>query len=1069
MLDWIFEGIVTWISSVVSDMMDAVSGLFLQALGTDMTAMEEYFPFVSKAFTVMQYTAWALLFLITVWQLFRVFGGPVTEAENPWVLLGRSALFAFLIGYAKPIFLLTLKIATAPYTALMDIQMTAEDFTFAGIEQALQNGLTSLIATISVVGLLLLTILEIALGWNYFKLLLETVERYIVVGVLCYTSPLAFSMGASKATTPVFRSWCRMVGSQLLLLVMNVWFLRGFSTSVGQYIGTGGALSNGNGNVFLWLFCAVAFLKTAQKFDSYLAAMGLNVAQTGSGMGMELLMAARVITGVAGGARSAGSVFRGGSVATGTGAAATGFAAGFANRFKGNSYVRDAVVDGGTRMGAGGTIGFVGRAFGGMAARNGATLTGESISSVASRTPNVSGSIGGDIANRSLGNYMPHMKGMNLSDTQITGGHISTKAIGADGKETAVEMFNASQFEKPDGPHAVVNASDGSQWYQMASGSGAGAFYDAPVFSGSSAEAAQVAAVFPDADGATLRTVGDGVIEASSDGGVSRWYNSAYYDEPDAPHSTIQASNGVEWYAMQQHAETPPFEAGDAADGYNRAQFQSFMPGYEQPVTSVDGSGRMDGHFEVRHENGSGTMFYDTAQYAPPRGDYQVYEDVHGSQWYAVHGEAAVERKPVYENGKPVYMFTSFEMSDDTGVLLGINRHNNSLCIVDLFDTKKNKNANLNLLGTSGAGKTFTMQLLALRMRMRGIQCYIIAPIKGHEFRRACNRIGGQFIKIAPGSPHCINIMEIRHTISPEMELIDELDYSEMDSLLAQKIQQLMIFFSLLIPNMTNEEEQMLDEALIRTYGKFGITHDNDSVYEDRNAVPPKMKTMPILGDLHEELQKNEMTKRIAVIVSRFVTGSAQSFNQQTNVDLSNKYIVLDLSELKGKLLPVGMMIALDYVWDKIKSDRTKKKAIMIDEIWQLIGAGSNRMAAEFCLEIFKVIRGFGGAAISATQDLSDFFGLEDGRYGRAIINNSKNKIILNLEPDEAEFVRDTLKLTKTEIRSITRFERGEALICSNNSKVPVIIKASKEEQEMITTDRAELEAILKERQREVN
>lgn len=431
--------------------------------------------------------------------------------------------------------------------------------------------------------------------------------------------------------------------------------------------------------------------------------------------------------------------------------------------------------------------------------------------------------------------------------------------------------------------------------------------------------------------------------------------------------------------------------------------------------------------------------------------------------------EKKSKRNVLTSGAASTYMFTSFEMSDDTGVLLGINRHNNSLCIVDLFDTKKNKNANLNLLGTSGAGKTFTMQLLALRMRMRGIQCYIIAPIKGHEFRRACNRIGGQFIKIAPGSPHCINIMEIRHTISPEMELIDELDYSEMDSLLAQKIQQLMIFFSLLIPDMTNEEEQMLDEALIRTYGKFGITHDNDSVYADRNAVPPKMKTMPILGDLHEELQKNEMTKRIAVIVSRFVTGSAQSFNQQTNVDLSNKYIVLDPSELKGKLLPVGMMIALDYVWDKIKSDRTKKKAIMIDEIWQLIGAGSNRMAAEFCLEIFKVIRGFGGAAISATQDLSDFFGLEDGRYGRAIINNSKNKIILNLEPDEAEFVRDTLKLTKTEIRSITRFERGEALICSNNSKVPVIIKASKEEQEMITTDRAELEAILKERQQEAD
>lgn len=429
--------------------------------------------------------------------------------------------------------------------------------------------------------------------------------------------------------------------------------------------------------------------------------------------------------------------------------------------------------------------------------------------------------------------------------------------------------------------------------------------------------------------------------------------------------------------------------------------------------------------------------------------------------------EKKAQRNVLTSGAASTYMFTSFEMSDDTGVLLGVNRHNNSLCIVDLFNTKMHKNANLNLLGTSGAGKTFTMQLLALRMRMRGIQSYIIAPIKGHEFRRACNRIGGEFIKIAPGSPHCINIMEIRHTVSPEMELIDEIDYNEDGSLLARKIQQLMTFFALLIPDMSNEEEQMLDEALVKTYGDFGITHDNDSVYEDRTVSPPKMKTMPILGDLHQRLQENPMTTRLAAIVSRFVTGSAQSFNRPTNVDLSNKYVVLDLSDLKGKLLPVGMFIALDYVWDEIKADRTKRKAIFIDEIWQLIGAGSNRMAAEFCLEIFKVIRGFGGAAISATQDLSDFFGLDDGRYGRAIINNSKNKIILNLEPDEAQYVQETLKLTRTEVRAITQFERGEALISSNNNKIPVVIKASKTETEMITTDRAELEAILRERQKE--
>ena len=742
-LDWIFEGIVGWVAGIVSSLMDAVSGLFLEALGTDMTAMEEYFPFVTKAFDVMQVTAWAILILITVWQLFRAFGGPITEAENPWQLLVRAALFALLIGYAKPIFTTCLAIARAPYTSLMDITMTAEDFTFAGVEQALTNGLTTLIATLSVVGMILILILEIALGWNYFKLLLETVERYIVVGVLCYTSPLAFCMGGSKATNNVFRSWCRMVGSQLLLLVMNVWFLRGFSTTMGQFVANGGALTTGKGSVFLWLFCALAYLKTAQRFDSYLAAIGLNVAQTGTGLGMELLMAARVITGVGSGVGRAGNVFRGGGAAIGggVGAAGQGFAAGFMNRFNPNSYVRDAVVQGGQRMGFSGGAGFFGRAFGGIAARNGATLNSNSISSVATRTPNASGTIAGDIADRSLGNYMPQMQGFQLQGTQITGGHIVTTATGADGKTSTVEMFSASQFEKPDVPHSTVTASDGSSWYQMASGEGRGAFYDAPVFNGPGAdvvpgtadvqqgstvsvdaggenvvvsgassggahitdtpgevstdgngvigdgygpngipgspvgdpsadpsgdaggyyggysEAPLVAATFPGApEGTMLRTVDEGVLEASTpDGGNTLWYNSAYFDEPDAPHSVMQAANGVDWYAIQQHADAPQFEPGEEAAQYNQAAFQQFMPGYESQISQVDGSHREDGHFEVRNADGSGTAFYDVSQYAAPRGDYQVFEDAQGSQWYAIHGEAAVERKPVFEDGKPVY------------------------------------------------------------------------------------------------------------------------------------------------------------------------------------------------------------------------------------------------------------------------------------------------------------------------------------------------------------------------------------------------------------------------------
>lgn len=169
--------------------MDAVSGIFLSALGTDLTVMEEYFPFLSKAFDVMQYTAWAMLFLITVWQLFKAFGGPISESEHPLQLVARSSIFALLIGYAKPIFEIVLDIARAPYTALMDIQMSAEDFTFAGVEQVLMSGITTLVSVITVVGLILMLILQISLAGTisncYWKLLND-----ISLSAFCAIPPL---------------------------------------------------------------------------------------------------------------------------------------------------------------------------------------------------------------------------------------------------------------------------------------------------------------------------------------------------------------------------------------------------------------------------------------------------------------------------------------------------------------------------------------------------------------------------------------------------------------------------------------------------------------------------------------------------------------------------------------------------------------------------------------------------------------------------------------------------------------------------------------------------------------
>jgi len=431
----------------------------------------------------------------------------------------------------------------------------------------------------------------------------------------------------------------------------------------------------------------------------------------------------------------------------------------------------------------------------------------------------------------------------------------------------------------------------------------------------------------------------------------------------------------------------------------------------------------------------------------------------------------ALDRK-LYERAKrnvltggaaSCYPFTAYELCDDNGILLGVNQYNNSLVIVDIFNSTVYKNANIAIMGTSGAGKTFTMQLMALRMRRKGTQVFVIAPLKGHEFLRACRNTGGEFIQISPASRNCINVMEIRQTDRSVDALLDGVPVERSE--LAAKIQQLHIFFSLLIPDMDHEEKQLLDEALVTTYNRKGITHDNTTLFDPKN--PGRYRQMPTLGDVHEVLLASPDTRRMANILNRLVHGSASTFNQQTNVQLDNKYTVLDISELSGDLLPVGMFVALDYVWDKAKENRTVEKAIFIDECWQLIGSSGNRIAAEFVLEIFKIIRGYGGSAICATQDLNDFFALEDGKYGRGIINVCKTKILLNLEDEEAQRVQSTLRLSDAEIMEITHFERGSGLISTNNNNITVEFRCSDLEKSLITTDSRELQELIARKQAE--
>lgn len=277
----------------------------------------------------------------------------------------------------------------------------------------------------------------------------------------------------------------------------------------------------------------------------------------------------------------------------------------------------------------------------------------------------------------------------------------------------------------------------------------------------------------------------------------------------------------------------------------------------------------------------------------------------------------------------------------------------------------------------------------------------------------------------------------------------------QLESELASKIQSLHIFFSLLIPDMSHEEKQLLDGAMVTCYQEKGITHDNLSLTDPEH--PGKYKKMPILGDLHEVLMRKEECRRMANILNRLVSGSASSFNQQTNVDLENKYVVLDISELSGDLL-LGMFVALDFVWTKTKEDRTVEKAVFVDEAWKLLM--SNDLAGEYLIEIFKTIRAYGGSAICATQDLADCFAVRDGKLGRGILSNSKTKIVLNMEVSEAERIQEELDLSEAETNSIIHFERGNGLISTNNNNLIVEFKASALEKDLITTDRKDLQEL---------
>lgn len=410
-----------------------------------------------------------------------------------------------------------------------------------------------------------------------------------------------------------------------------------------------------------------------------------------------------------------------------------------------------------------------------------------------------------------------------------------------------------------------------------------------------------------------------------------------------------------------------------------------------------------------------------------------------------------------------LFMFTAYEMYDPNGVPIGLNVDNSSLAVIDIFNTQKFKNANAVILGTPGAGKTFLEQLLGRRMRLSNPETKImyILPVKGYEYYRGCNDIGGSFIKVSPGSKNCINIMEIRVVDDVDTSLIDG-DMGFKEILLSAKIRQVINFIRLLLGNeiLSKIEEAMLDNVLTAIYNSYGITMDNDSIWEDKKNH--KLKKMPIIQDLYDAAVATPELSRITYVLQQFVTGSCSNMNGQTNVDFSNNYIVFDLSDTGESLMPAFMYAVTEWAVAIIKENRLVNGVLFVDEAWKCL---IEEHSAKNLLECAKILRGYSGSIIFATQNVQDFFSYGD--YCKAILGNVKLKFILQLEDGEADFIQSMLKLSNSERNAITRFERGQGMLIANNDKISLQIMATQEEIDAFTTDHIELNRLLERRREE--
>ena len=386
------------------------------------------------------------------------------------------------------------------------------------------------------------------------------------------------------------------------------------------------------------------------------------------------------------------------------------------------------------------------------------------------------------------------------------------------------------------------------------------------------------------------------------------------------------------------------------------------------------------------------------------------------------------------------YPFISSNICDEGGVYIGSNIYSKSMILVNRFDKEKYKNANMSIFGTSGAGKSFYTKLLVLRYRIMGLEQYIVDPER--EYTKICESLDGVCIKLGPSSDKYINILDIR-----EDSIEEEKGY------LSSKLSKLRAFFGLVFGDMDEEKYALLEEKLIETYKKKNITFDDESLYVNENNIKrfKNNEEMPTFGDLYEEFKNDKKTEFFKIKLYPFIFGSLKYLNNKTNVILDNKLIVADIYDLGEENLKYGMWIFVDLFWDKIKINREKNKAIYMDEIWRLIGVTSNKFVASFIFKIFKTIRKYGGSAVAITQDISDLFSLDNGTYGKSILNNSSIKSFFSLEEENIMVLEKYANLSEKEKIEIKSLKRGESLMFIGENHVLARIECSDEEKELIS------------------